>query len=650
MSQKRRALRFLICLLIFWGAGGPAGVLPLEAQAKALALPLTIDYPLLRALVAATVFSGPDESLVVLDESRGCRRVVVSRPAYSGENGLVRSEFQVSILLGTALGDACLAPVNWEGVLVLRQRPRMEPGGWTLSFETVDSQVLDRQRQPAKLAGLIWDLVQTRVFDSLADVRIDLAPPVAELKAFLTELFPAADQPRAQAMVASLRAAGVTADAAAVRITLSGEVPEADDDVPDEPAEGGPRALSEVELAGFTTRWEVWDGYLAQILSALAGRELSQADRQVLLDVLLTTRHAFIQGLAENSLSEDFVRVQFVQAWQQLAGVYRRCLDAGPSSSLLAYLAFFTASDALAALDQIGPTLGIDISRAGLIRLVRLLGAEFDAQAADRDEIDPELRAVLGLGPPLEDPGPAFEGEGLEDGWPPETPAAPPTDAPGPVGKFFFPQAWAAAAPKQDSLAEIRGWMAPYTPAEQLLGRVRKLLAAAADQTLKKRPSDMRAAPFFRRLVAATAWQESCFRQYHVKDDKLVYLRSYNGSSVGLMQINERVWRGIYDLNQLRWSIRYNALAGCEVLDLYIAKYIEGNPKYRARAAKLSDERFAGLLYGMYNGGPGDFSRFLERSRTGRYHLSDKLFREKYGSVKAGRWQEARSCFGAGAN
>lgn len=644
MSPKRRLSWFLIALLVSWG------VLPLDAQAKPVDLPLTIDYPLLQALVAATAFSGPDEAVVVLDESRGCRRIVVSRPAYSGENGLIRSEFQVSVLLGAALGDTCLAPVKWEGILVLRQRPRMDPAGWTLSFETVDSEVLDRQRQPAKLVGLLWDLVQTHVYDFLAEVRIDLAPPVAELKAFLAELFPAADQPRAQAMAASLRAAGVTADAAAVRITLSGEVQEAADEPLEEPADGGPQELSETELAEFTASWEVWDAYLAQILAGLAGRELSDAERQVLLDVLLTTRHAFIQGLAEKSLSGDFVRTQFVQAWQQLSAVFRRCLDAGPSSSLLGYLAFFTASDALTALDQIGPTLGIDISRAGLIRLVRLLGAEFDAQAADRDAIDLELRAVLGLGPPLDAAtGPLFDGDAPEPEWLPEIPAGQPPAQPGPVSLFFCRPAWAAAAAKRDSLAEIRSWTAPHTPAGQLLARVRKLLGAAAAKTITKRKSDLRTAQFFPRLTVATAWQESCFRQYHVKDDKLVYLRSYNGSSVGLMQINERVWRGIYDLNQLRWNIRYNALAGCEVLDLYIAKYIEGHPQNRARAAKLADDRLAGLVYAMYNGGPGDFSRFLDRSRTGRYHLSDTLFREKYGWVKAGRWQEAGSCFGAGA-
>lgn len=645
MPQKFSLYRFLFWLLVFWAMLGVDSVLPRTARAKTVALPLTIDYPLLRALVATTAFSGPGETVVVLNESGGCRRIVLSRPAYSGNGGLIRSEFHVSVLLGAEVGNNCLAPVNWEGFLVLRQQPRMDPGSWTLWFETLDSQVLDRQRRPAKLAGLLWELVQNRVYGYLADIRIPLAPPVDELKAFLGESFTAADQSRAQSMVASLRAEGVTADEAAVRVTLQSDVGELAEELAAEEAV----ALSDAELARFTANWESWDGYLVQILSSLAPRGLSAADRQVLLDTLLTSRHDFVKGLAEKSLSDDFVRAQFVQAWQPLSTVFRRHLNAGSNTSLLGYLAFFTASDALAALDQIGPTLGIDISRAGLMRLARLLGRTPAASLAYGAEVVAELRAALGLGPPLEAGGPAFDGDALERQWLQGPPMGRvPSVFLERIGTLFCPPAW-AAKPKTDTLAEIRNWMAPPTPAAKLVERVRTLLDAGAEKTLKKRKTAKHYSQFFPRLAVATAWQESCFRQYLVKGDKVVYLRSYNGSSVGLMQINERVWRGIYDLNQLRWNIRYNALAGCEVLDLYVAKYIEGNPQNRAIAAKLKDDTLAGLVYAMYNGGPRDFDRFLKRSRSGKFHLSDRLFKEKYGWVKTGRWQSGRNCFGADA-
>ena len=57
-------------------------------------------------------------------------------------------------------------------------------------------------------------------------------------------------------------------------------------------------------------------------------------------------------------------------------------------------------------------------------------------------------------------------------------------------------------------------------------------------------------------------WAWRLPQQFVVKKKKIAYLRSYNGSSIGVMQINERVWRGMYDLHRLRWNIWYNAWAG----------------------------------------------------------------------------------------
>lgn len=644
MQLKPKILWFLVSTLALLGV---SGILPglgatVEAKTVSLPLPLAIDYPLLRSLVANTAFTDAGETAVVLKESSGCRRIVLSRPTYSGDRSLIRFEVKVAVLLGNALGDTCLAPVQWEGYLVFSQRPRIDPAGWTLSFDTVDAQILDRERQPAKLVGVVWDLIKTRVYAYLNAVRIDLAPPVGELKAFLGELFAAEDQPRAERMASNLQPGGVLADTVAVRIALLTDV----DETSERLAASEPEDLSGAELTSFTANWETWDAYLAQMLGALAGQGLSADDRHVLLDTLLAARHAFVHGLANQSLKRDFVRAQFVLAWRQLAPVFRRQLSTGPSGSLLGYLAFFTASDALVALDQIGPELGIEISRAGLIRLARLLGQAPKGALAYSFEVDRDLRKVLGLGPPVAVSGPVFDGEELEL----ESLESQPESRRAPaflesITALVCPTAW-AAKPKPDSLAEIRTWMVPTTLANRLIERMKAMLGSAAQETLKKRKTSKHYQEFFPRLAVATAWQESCFRQYIVKKNKVVYLRSYNGSSVGLMQINERVWRGVYDLNQLRWNIRYNALAGCEVLDLYVSKYIEGNPKNRSIAGKLKDDTLASLVYAMYNSGPQDLSRFLSRSRTGKYHLSDKLFKEKYAWVKTDRWQNIRSCLG----
>ncbi len=69
------------------------------------------------------------------------------------------------------------------------------------------------------------------------------------------------------------------------------------------------------------------------------------------------------------------------------------------------------------------------------------------------------------------------------------------------------------------------------------------------------------------------------------------------------MQINVRVWRGIYRPENLRWNIQYNARAGVEILAL-----------------------------------------FLQRAREDRRQLADWLFKEKFRWVEEGQWDRLGVC------
>ena len=110
------------------------------------------------------------------------------------------------------------------------------------------------------------------------------------------------------------------------------------------------------------------------------------------------------------------------------------------------------------------------------------------------------------------------------------------------------------------------------------------------------------------------------------------------------MQINERVWRGMYDANHLRWDINYNARAGCEIIDLYFRRYALRKMKEMKLEKTLDDDTIARLMYAMYNGGPGQFHKFLKRKKKGNYYLSDKLFYEKYSWVKNNQWENISKC------
>ena len=165
-----------------------------------------------------------------------------------------------------------------------------------------------------------------------------------------------------------------------------------------------------------------------------------------------------------------------------------------------------------------------------------------------------------------------------------------------------------------------------------------------SDDVLNHSKIEKRYHNLYRRIVLSIAWQESCFRQFRVRERKVTYVLSNNGSSVGLMQVNERVWRGMYDRHHLRWNIQYNAKAGCEIIDLYIKKYTLDRMKKLKAGKTLDEETFARIVYAMYNGGPGQFEKFLKRKKEGTFYSSDRLYFEKYSWVKNRRWENISKC------
>ena len=189
----------------------------------------------------------------------------------------------------------------------------------------------------------------------------------------------------------------------------------------------------------------------------------------------------------------------------------------------------------------------------------------------------------------------------------------------------------------------VRPWLYEGEETDAYLKKVRALLRDSAAALIEQQDLAKAHREFFHHLNLATGWQESCWRQFIAKDGRLTYLRSYNGSSVGLMQINERVWRGMYQPENLRWDIAYNARAGAEILLVYLKRYALG----RVAGSQLAPAELAGAVYAMYNGGPGEFSKYLSRHKRDRLYLSDKLFAEKFAWVLAGNWERAGACLGA---
>ena len=628
--DKNKLFLLLISLVIFFFLF--SGFTPI----KTITLPLTIDYPLLRSLVIYNAFTEPDQTVVVLNENDGCIYVVLSEPNFSEERSQIRFETKVQVSVGTPVKEKCFMPIKWEGYVVFFQKPKIDSKTMILSFDTVDSMLYNKHRKPAKIAGIVWELVKTWAYDYLNDISVNVAPPLAELKSFLLPLFPENTRVQAERMLSSLRPKTILVTPGAVQINIDANVEE----VYETPEDLEPLPISDKELEAITEAWESWDAFLVGIITSLVKEPLLENDRQILFDTLLETRYRFITELSERTLERDLVREQFIMAWKNLSAIFRTHLGNKVSKYTLGYLAFFTASDALTAFDKLGPTLGIEISRNGLIRLAGLLRKEKPISLDYDKSVNTDLRKILDLGAPLVTSTPDYGTDELDLDKTRDNKNGKDYLWYG-IKQFLNTPAWAKTQNKEIVFKDIVKWLALKDDLDAYMKRVKKLLESSASNLLKRNKLPEKYYQIFREIIFSTTWQESCFQQFKVKAGKITYLRSYNMSSVGLMQINERVWRGIYNLKQLKWNIDYNAMAGCEIIDLYFQRYALKRLKI---TNPIDGDTLAGITYAMYNGGPSHFSRFLRRKEKGKYYLSDRLFFKKYRWVQNDQWSNIDRC------
>ena len=623
-----------ICLCIF--CFGLLLLSPLRARAETVRFPFFVDFPLLRTLVINSVFDGPNQRAEVLNNHNGCQQITLSDPSFHEKDALVSLETEFHTHIGAFFGGKCRLPVEYTGRLSVLLQPIID-SAWTFSFRLERLNFLDRQGNPLKLSRAAAPLLKSYLSKYLEDFAYDLRPSIQEVKSFIMPLVPTPYRHRAQQMLQSMRPGNITTSARGLRVEIL-----ADAEVVYE-AETEPQPLAASELKAVVHTWEALDEFLVQLITSLTVTPLSDSAKHGLMSALLESRYDFVIQWSEGRLRNDFVREQFKAIWINISDILRDHLSREPAESALRHLAFYTASEALSILDKIGPSFGIEISRAGLLRMARLLTGDTSLKLMYQSTVNPELRAVFGLGemPP---PAPSVEdGPDLELGFVPR-PIPKST-----IRSFFrhlqnrFPGlVWAQDKEREITVSEMKSWIFQPGHLDAHLAKVRGLLEEAYHRVMNSKASSQ-AETFFSNLIPAIAWQESCFRQFIVKEGKITVLRSYNGTSVGLMQINERVWRGIYNAHALKWDIHYNAQAGCEIAHLYLKRYA-----WTKFEDSLETDTLARLVYALYNGGPSQLSQFMKRHQANDYFRSDKLFYEKYLWVVKGAWKNLRRCLVGG--
>ena len=469
---------FIMMILLL----GSVLLAPGTVRGETISFPLKLDYPFLETLLIQATFTDPGQTLVVTDPDNDCQRISLSNPSLRSENNLLRIEAAVHMKGGTRMGESCLLPVEWDGYLVAHMKPRISPGNWRLSFDTVDSVLLDKNHRPDSLMGHLWNFFKGPVMASMGQIHIAVNEPIEQLTPFLLSCVPEADHPHVKAMLESFRPGVVAAEPEGLTIKILA-------DIETLPATGEPPApapLSPGEIDAFIEIWETWDSFLVQTLLSLQGMPLTDEERETLLTVLLDTRYRFVAELAADAPSSprDFVRELFVDAWKKLSPILKDRLSRQPSSNSWGYLAFFAASDVLAALDKLGPAVNIEISRNGLIRLARMLSENKALILQYNMLIDPGLRKLLGMEPPPEFTSPPFDEKLLEEEKP-ET-EIPPTSMTVPrlivsgLYKAMMPgMCWAEEPGTSPSLSDLKQWLVTKDNVENHIQKIKAILEAA---------------------------------------------------------------------------------------------------------------------------------------------------------------------------
>ena len=601
------------------------------ADTQSVSIPLRIDYSFIKHLLIQQVFTGNNGSLRPWDDGKGCNFLSLSDPVVDGVEPLLRVTSKGQAQVGAALGNMCIPIFNWTGRLETSHELSIVPDQNRITAQVVDTRLLTIDGQSESIPDQLWTVIKSQVHPRLESLQIDLNKPVDELKHFLPLLVNQENATPVINIIDTLRLSAVSASEAGVQVNLRVDVaqPQPRTDVIAAPV----KTLSADEIIQWQHQLDAWDGFFTFVLRQLATDSDSADIQEALLELLLDTRYSLTEALEQSEQSDqskqnriDPVRSIFLATWERLTPIVRQIsLNQSNPAANLHYFSFIAAGDALKALDELGDATRIDISLNGLRRLARMVAPADQGDPLEYDEaIDGELRRTFNFGEPLPLPETPVELNFFD---------------------WFISPSYAAdskTAIDPETAKRLNLWIPQRKEMEEYLPLAHKALNHAADSTLEKKPLDQRYHQLFRQATLATAWQESCWRQFVNKGGKRLPLSS-RSASVGIMQVNPRVWRGFYDVTALKYDLIYNARAGSEILMHYL---LDIAIKKGEHTKTNNADNLARASYSAYNAGPGKLTRYRDGKATTREKRVDKDFWKKYQAMKKNDPMAVLACYG----
>ncbi len=607
MIPSCSARRWLVALLCYT----PLALATVE-------VPVNIPYVLVRNALAERIFTQADESIQVLTDSSRCNSLVLSQPRIeSSGDGYMRVLVRLVAHGGTPLGQSCILPFDWAGTIELRETAFIAAEPYAVAFRIADSNLLDESGVRASVPGVLWNWIKQYVHPQLEAFTFDLSPLFDGTRELLTN----AVQTTPDAIAISrdsLRLASATPAATALSTVIAFEPPY----VPAAPLDVTPAApLSAEQLAAWDAAWQAWDAFATWTIKRLgstAGDEL----RSALLETLVEARYELRDALASPTRAADPIRTLFRSTWTRLAPLVPQAASTVSGIDALRYVVFVSAGDALSALDSAVGPVGLQLDQATLQSLARALLPSVAAEDLTYDTaVDADLRALFGFPSVLEVPA-QFEPVTL---W-----------------KWLFREALAATA-DATLLAKLNRWVPGTDDLASYIASMETLLRDIASGESKRGKVQAPYTNVYGTLLRATAWQETCWRQYVEKRGAIVPLRSSAGS-IGVMQINKHVWRGVYAVDQLERDVAYNARAGNEILVHYLVDYAITKKEHESSG---DIHNLARAAYAVYNGGPRHLRRYRDPKEKASLKAIDQAFWTKYQRMRDQGPEAVKSCFGS---
>ncbi|MGD0074846.1 MAG: transglycosylase SLT domain-containing protein [Candidatus Binataceae bacterium] len=615
-----------------------------------------------------------------------CQYFYGEKPRLSSAKSVVKLETTGTLSLGLGVAGKCLTPISWNGIIQFDVEPYVTPN-LMLKLRVTNINLYDPKHEKTLIVGRGFDLIKGYYIPRIQTFNYDLSTPIHQLGE-LAELGAAPDvAARIKVALSTMRATPpVLVDDEGLRVMVEITVPT----VPTPIVSGTPGPLTAAEIDAWETSLDQWDAFFVFATKQVGLTSQDKQLREQLFDLLIDSRYRLVDAIEhpQPSNGPDPVRLLFLDTWSQFVALVQSAAQRGMlGSRALEFLSFISAGDALFALDQAAPALGVRISADGLRRLAHLMAPTYAADPLKFDfDQDPELQKLFGISQPLETAGslmpappsesPTAESIASPTPQPSESPTAQPilspTERPSPSPTqqpSASPTAESSASPAQSQtpattpspspvsspLSLLEHWLFdssevfaggnPIATQLQDLGeklkrvvvnagnansyhnQIERLLILSGQRELQDDSVDSSQHRVYMTLVKSAAWQESCWRQFVMRDGNVRWLESSTGD-LGLMQVNKHVWRGFYDLQRLRWDVVYNAGAGDQIL---MRMMRHANDMGAGKSGRSSD--LARSAYCAYNGGPAAWGRWRRRNVPADVRRIDSSFWQKYQAI-----------------